>query len=93
MVEWSQRRDCDRYGLSLKPTSAILLCPWERHLRHFSLLGVIDKATLNFSHIPVRFQADSNILASLETSRRIAYLSVSASVAFLRDKMINIEIK
>ena len=26
-----ERRDCDRHGPSLKPTRAILLCPWERH--------------------------------------------------------------
>ena len=31
MVEWSERRACDRYGLGSKPTRAVLLYPWERH--------------------------------------------------------------
>ena len=31
MVEWLERRDCDRHGLGSKPTRAILLCPSERY--------------------------------------------------------------
>ena len=36
VVEWLERRDCDRHGLGLKRTRAILLCPWERHLTALS---------------------------------------------------------
>ena len=36
VVEWLKRRDCDRPGLGSKPTPAILLCPWERHLTALS---------------------------------------------------------
>ena len=32
MIEWLERRDCDRHDPGLKPSRAILLCPWERHL-------------------------------------------------------------
>ena len=32
MVECSERRDNDRHGVGSKPTRAIPLCPWERHL-------------------------------------------------------------
>ena len=32
MFEWLEHRDCDRHGLGSKPTQAILLCSWERHL-------------------------------------------------------------
>ena len=34
-----ERRDCDQHNLGLKPTRAILLCPWKRHfllLKHSS---------------------------------------------------------
>ena len=31
VVEWLKGRACDQDGLGLKPTRAILLCPWERH--------------------------------------------------------------
>ena len=30
--EWLKRRDCDEHGLGSKPTRAILLCPWKRHV-------------------------------------------------------------
>ena len=50
MVEWLKRRAYDQYGLDLKPTGAILLCPWERQFR---------RALRNC-------KADSNILASPE---------------------------
>ena len=31
-----ERPGCDRHGLASKLTSAILLCPWERHFMAFS---------------------------------------------------------
>ena len=40
VVEWLERRNCDRLGLGSKPTRAILLCPWERH---FPLVGDLGK--------------------------------------------------
>ena len=43
MVEWLERRDCDRHGLGSKPTRAIPLCPWERHLTAVFLLGGLGK--------------------------------------------------
>ena len=39
VVDWLERRNCDQHGLGSKPTCAILLCPWERHLTAVSLLG------------------------------------------------------
>ena len=32
VVEWSKHRTDDQHGLGSKPTCAILLCPWERHV-------------------------------------------------------------
>ena len=43
VVDWLERRDCDRYDLGSKPTRAILLCPWENTLRYFPLLGGLGK--------------------------------------------------
>ena len=52
-------------GLGSKPTRAIPLCPWERHF-----YGTFPrKAILNFSHISIKLQADSNILVSPEAGR------------------------
>ena len=53
-----KRRAYDQYGLGSKPTRTVLLCPWERHFRHFSLLGSVG--------ISIKLQTDSNILASPE---------------------------
>ena len=36
VVKWLEHWNCDRHGLSSKPTHAILLCPWERHLMALS---------------------------------------------------------
>ena len=36
VLEWLERRDCYRHGLSLKPTHAILLCPGERRFTTLS---------------------------------------------------------
>ena len=35
-VEWLKRRACDQHGVGSKPTHAILLCPWKRHLMALS---------------------------------------------------------
>ena len=56
----------NQHGLGSKPTHAILLCPWERHFTALSLAWWSWKAVLNFSHISIKLQPDSNILASPE---------------------------
>ena len=68
-VEWLKRRARDQHSLGLKPTRAILLCPWERHFTTISPAWWFWKAVLNFSHISIKVQADSNILASPEVGR------------------------
>ena len=52
--------------LGLKPTRTILLCPWERHFMALSPAWWSWQAVLNYSHISIKLQADSNILVSLE---------------------------
>ena len=36
VVEWLERRDCDRHGLGSKPICAVQLCPKERHFAALS---------------------------------------------------------
>ena len=81
-----ERRDCDRRGLGSKPTRAILLCPWKRHFMAFSPAWWSWQAVLNYSHISIKLQADSNILASPEAGRGNCspYL-----LTFLRIRRIN----
>ena len=66
MVEWLKHRACDQYGLGLKPTHAILLCPWERHFTTLSSAWWSWQVVLNYSHVSIKLQADSNILVSPE---------------------------
>ena len=40
VVEWFERRDCDRHGLGLKPFCCVL---GKDTLRHFPLLGALGK--------------------------------------------------
>ena len=63
MVEWLKRHAHNQHGLGSKPTRAILLCPWERHITALSPAWWSWQAVLNFSHIYSKLQADSNILA------------------------------
>ena len=69
MVEWLKHQAYDQHGLSSKPTCAILLCPWERHFTALSPAWWSWKAVLNYSHISIKLQADSNTSASLEAGR------------------------
>ena len=69
MVEWLKRRAYDQHGLGSKPTQAILLCPWERHFTALSPAWWSWQAALNYNHISIKLQADSNILASPEAGR------------------------
>ena len=71
--EWLKQQDSNWYGLGLKPTGAILLCPWERHFTALSLAWRSLQAILNSNYISMKlkkankkFQVDSNILVSLE---------------------------
>ena len=69
MVEWLKRRACDQHGLAAEPTRAILLCPWERHFAAHSPAWWSWQAVLNYIHISIKLQADSNNLVSLEARR------------------------
>ena len=69
MVEWLERRGHNQRDIGSKPTRAILLCPWERHFTALSPAWWSWQAVLNFSHISIELQADSNILVSPEAGR------------------------
>ena len=43
LAAWLKHWTDDQHSLGSKPTCAILLCPWERHLQHFPLLSGLDK--------------------------------------------------
>ena len=77
VVEWLERRKCTRHGLDSKPTSAILLCPRKRHFTVLSPIWWSWQAVLNFRHIFIKFQADSNILLSLEAGNCLPYVLAS----------------
>ena len=62
MVEWLKHWAHDQHGLGLKPTCAILLCSWERHFTAHSPAWWSWQAVLNYSHISIKLQVDSNIL-------------------------------
>ena len=80
VVEWLERRDCDRHGFGSKPTSAILLCSWEKHLTTPPLAWWSWKAVINLSQISMqlknqkKIQPDISILASSEAGPVIACL-------------------
>ena len=69
MVEWLKHRVDDQHGLGSKTHFAILLRSWERHFTALSPARWSWQAVLNYSHISIKLQADSNILASPEAGR------------------------
>ena len=69
MVEWLKCQDHNQHGLGSKPTRAILLCPWERHFMALSMLDGLGKQIEIKVISPLKFQADSNILAFLEAGQ------------------------
>ena len=69
VIEWLKRRAYVRQGLGSKSTRAILLCPGERYFTALSFVWWSWQAILNYSHISIKLQADSNILASPEVGR------------------------
>ena len=83
MVEWLKRRARDQHSLGLKPTRAILLCPWERHFTALSPAWWSWQAVLNYNHISIELQADSNILESPEAGRGncLAYVMAPPSLS------------
>ena len=93
VVEWLKYRTDDLHGLGSKPTCTILLCSWERHFPALSPAWWSWQAVLNYSNISIKLLADSNILASPKAGRGNCLPMYSASVAFLRVRIINIEIK
>ena len=60
VVEWLKCWACDQHSLGSKPTHAILLCPWERHFTALSRAWWSWQAVLNYSHISIKLQVDSN---------------------------------
>ena len=73
VVEWLKRRARDQYGLGSKLIHAILLCSWERHFTALSPAWWSWQAVLNYSHISIKLQADSNILVFRKQVGVIAY--------------------
>ena len=69
VIEWLKCRAHDQHGFSSKSKQAMLLCPWERHFTALSPAWWPWQAVLNFNHISIKLQADSNILASPEAGR------------------------
>ena len=69
VVEWLKHRTDDQHGLGSKPARAILLCPWERHFTAHSPAWWFWQAVLNYNHISIKLQADSNILVCPEAGR------------------------
>ena len=69
MVEWLKRRARDQHGLGSKPTPDILLCPWKRRFTAYFPAWWPWQAVLNYKHISIKLQADSNILVSPEVGR------------------------
>ena len=66
VVKWLERGNCDGRDLGSKPIRAILLCPWKRHFAVLSPAWWSRQAVRNFSHISIKFQPNSNVLASPE---------------------------
>ena len=66
MVKWLKHCVYDQHGLGSKLLHTILLCPWERHFMAHSPAWWSWQAVLNYSHISINLQVDSNILVSPE---------------------------
>ena len=69
MVEWLKCRAENQHGLGLKPTRAILLCPWKRHFTALSPAWWSWQALLNTNYISIKLQGHSNISASPEAGQ------------------------
>ena len=80
MVVQLKHHAYDQHGSGSKPTCAILLCSWERHFMELSLTWWSWQAVLNFNHISIKLQVDSNILASPEADQCYCLPYVLASL-------------
>ena len=69
VVEWLKRRAHAQHSLGSKLTCTILLCPWERHFMTHPSAWWSWQAVLNYSHISIKLQADSNVLVSPEAGQ------------------------
>ena len=83
VVKWLKHQTVDQHGLGSKPACTILLCPWERHFMAHFPAWLFWQAVLNYNHISVKLQADSNILVSLEAGwgNCIPYVLVPLSLS------------
>ena len=86
VVEWLKRWARNQHCLGSKPTRAILLYPWERHFTALSPAWWSWQAVLNYKQIAISWHLQKQVGV-------IACPMYSASVAFLRVRRINIEIK
>ena len=83
MVKWLKRQAYEQHGLGSISICAILLCPWERHFTAHFPAWWSWQAVLNYIHISIKLQADSNILVSLEAGRSncLPYILVPLSLS------------
>ena len=74
----------DQHCLGSKPTHANLLCPWERNFLAIFPAWWSWQAVLNYNHISIKLQADSNILASPEAGwgNCLPYVLASLSLSY-----------
>ena len=77
-LEWLKCWARNQHGLGSKSIRAILLCSWERHFTVHSPAWWSWQAVLNYSHISIKLQVDSNILASPEVGQSNCLLYVLA---------------
>ena len=69
VVKWLKCCAYDQHGLCSKLTYAFLLFSWERHFTPLSPAWWSWQAVRNCSHISIKLQVDSNILASSKAGR------------------------
>ena len=84
VVEWLRHHDCDLTWSWFKTTCTILLCPWKRDFTVLFSAWWSWQAVLNYSHISIKLQADSNILASSESGwdNCLLYLLAPLSLSY-----------
>ena len=91
VVEWLKRRARDQHGLSSKPIRTILLWPWERHFTPHSPAWWSWQAVLNYSHISIKLQADSNILVFIYLFSFLLTINLKLIKVHIEIKIVNKE--
>ena len=56
VIEWLERRDCDRHDIGSKPTRTILVCCSEKNFTEIFPAWWSWQAVLNFSHIAIKLK-------------------------------------